>query len=101
MQDVRQIIATSGLYDSLFDVVRLVDPIDGVVWDLENSQPKSTGINCVEAFKTDKRCKFCSSLRALYSDKQVVKLEYKQAAIFLVISIPIRGGGEVINQGNS
>jgi diguanylate cyclase (GGDEF)-like protein len=90
MDAVKNIVAESCLYETLFDVVRLVDPLAGTVVEVAEGQVCKTEINCVAAFQTDKRCKYCTSLQALYSDKQAVKLEYKLGSIFLVISAPIK-----------
>ncbi|MDR0882733.1 MAG: GGDEF domain-containing protein [Candidatus Adiutrix sp.] len=92
MDEVRQIVTESCLYEALFDVVRLVDPLAGTVVEVNDGRAQKTEIDCVAAFQTDRRCKYCTSLQALYSDKQTVKLEYRNGSIFLVISAPIRVG---------
>jgi diguanylate cyclase (GGDEF)-like protein len=92
MDEIQKIVVDSSLYEALFDVVRLVDPLAGSVVELVDGQARKTEIDCVAAFQTDKRCKYCTSLQALYSDKQTVKLEYRNDSIFLVISAPIKVG---------
>ncbi len=86
------LLAETGVYAELFDVMRVVDVQAGKLIEIRDGKATETGIGCVDAFGTTERCKNCSSIRALYSNEQVVKLEYVAGSVLLIVSAPITVG---------
>jgi diguanylate cyclase (GGDEF)-like protein len=86
------LLEQTGLYASLFDVTRIVDPREGKLLAVENGVIRETNITCVNSFGLQDRCKNCTSIRAFYANEQIVKLEYLQDSVFLLMSAPLRIG---------
>ncbi len=89
LQDINQQLAANGVYDNLFDIVRLVDAQSGKVVEWSGNGAVETDVNCVDVLGSSERCKNCTSLRALYANEQVVKLEFAGGAVLLIISAPV------------
>ncbi|MDL2219670.1 GGDEF domain-containing protein, partial [Ruminococcaceae bacterium OttesenSCG-928-O06] len=74
----------------IYDIIRLVDPQRGELLEYDHSSGiKKTGVSCIDVFGTDERCQNCTSIRAFYSGKTIVKLEYSQGKVLLILSVPI------------
>ena len=87
--DIQSILLEQGLLLSIFDLSRIVDPVDGTVVELVNGKLITTKISCNNILGTTERCKNCSSIRAHYSKETIVKLEYANESVFLIFSIPV------------
>lgn len=74
----------------IYDIIRLVDPQRGELLEYDHSSGiKKTGVSCNDVFGTEERCQNCTSIRAFYSGKTMVKLEYSQGKVLLILSVPI------------
>ncbi len=92
LDNLETLISGAGVYSSLFDIIRIVDAQAGKLIELVDGVAKETQIECTNVLGTTERCKNCSSIRCLYSNEQVVKLEYVGGSILLVVSAPMRVG---------
>ena len=81
-------------YGSLFDIVRVVDAQIGRLIEVADGKATQQMVGCIEMFGTFDRCKNCTSLRAYHSNEQVVKLEFINAAVWLIISAPVEIDGK-------
>lgn len=67
--------------------VRLVDPADGRVVELDSSGKLSkSGRFCYELWKQDRRCANCTSLRCLHSQRKSAKIVFSAGEVFYVVS---------------
>ncbi len=86
-----------NFFYKLFDVVRLVDAQEGK--QLEYTADGiivETAIHCTDVFNSSERCKNCTSVRALYAGKTMIKLEYVGGAVLLIFSVPLQHEGRNI-----
>ena len=88
----------NGVYAKLFDIARVVDAQRGRLIEVTDGKAEQQMVGCVEMFGTFERCKNCTSLRAHHSKEQVVKLEFINEAVWLMMSVPIEldGGSYVV-----
>ena len=82
------------VYGNLFEMVRVVDAQLGRLIEVANGKATQQMVGCVEMFGTFERCKNCTSLRAYRSNEQVVKLEYINGAVWLMMSVPVEIDGK-------
>ncbi|MDL2238119.1 GGDEF domain-containing protein [Christensenellaceae bacterium OttesenSCG-928-K19] len=81
----------------IYDIIRLVDPQRGELLEFDRSSGiKKTGVSCCDVFGTDERCQNCTSIRAFYSNKTMVKLEYSNGKVLLILSVPITVNGDQV-----
>ncbi len=89
VEDIKKFLADTNVYVELFDVTRIVDANLGKVIEMRDGAIIETPVNCVDVFGCKERCKNCTSIRALYSNEQVVKLEYVNNSILFIMSLPV------------
>ena len=87
-------ILVNGIYGNLFDIVRIVDAQRGRLIEVADGKAEQQMVGCVEMFGTFERCKNCTSLRAYHSNEQVVKLEFINEAVWLMMSAPLEIDGK-------
>ena len=74
---------------SLFDFVRIIDPISNSVVD--QAYKGDSGVKCYEMWNNKGLCKNCIGARAYnYADKSFVKIEYDKDNIYLVMAKSIK-----------
>lgn len=89
LDELKKHLNDTGVYTDFFDVTRLVDAQSGRVIELNDGKILETIANCVDALGSSERCKNCTSIRALYTNEQVVKLEYAKGSVLLIVSQPV------------
>ncbi|MDR2489047.1 MAG: GGDEF domain-containing protein [Desulfovibrio sp.] len=94
MNDIMRIVKEQNIFTGMFDAIRMVDARSGTVYELKDGMICQTGQKCVEALGSTERCRNCTSIRALYSNEQIVKLEYVGGSVILIISAPARVDGK-------
>ena len=94
--DVHKFLREKGVFLSIFDLVRIVDPISGQLFEYEGDKLTKTDRFCIEIFGSGERCINCSSARAFYTGEQAVKFEHIDDEVFLVISVPVEHNGQKI-----
>ncbi len=87
--EVMSILRERDILPSLFDLSRIVEPESGKLMELCQGALSETKVSCNDVFGSDTRCRNCTSLRAHYSKETVVKLEYANNTVLLVLSIPV------------
>ena len=78
-----------AVYGNLFEIVRVVDAQIGRLIEVTDGKAEQQMISCIEMFGSFERCKNCTSLRAYHSNEQVVKLEFINEAVWLMMSVPV------------
>lgn len=87
--DVMSILRQHDILPNLFDLSRIVEPESGKLMELCQGALTETKVSCNDVFGSDARCRNCTSLRAHYSKETVVKLEYANSTVLLILSIPV------------
>lgn len=77
-------------YSLVFDIVRIVDPKKKKVIcsNCDDNNSQCSGF-CFELLKRESACKNCTSLRAYNENKEIMKIEYVDKKIYMVLSAPI------------
>ena len=91
--DVMSILRERDVLPNLFDLSRIVEPESGKLVELSCGVLCETQVSCNDVFGSDDRCRNCTSLRAHYSKETVVKLEYANNTVLLILSIPVEVQG--------
>lgn len=73
----------------MYDVVRLVDPVQKRVLDYNENKISKTEDVCYDYWKNGKMCENCISVRAYNNNKSYMKLEYKPEVVMMVTTIPL------------
>ncbi len=94
--DIHKFLHEKNVFLSIFDLVRVVDPVSGQLFEYEGNKLAKTGGACADIFGSGERCTNCSSARAFHTGEQVVKFEHIGNEVFLVISIPLDYNDEKI-----
>ena len=87
--DVMSILRQRDILPNLFDLSRIVEPESGKLVEINCGALHETKVSCNDVFGSDVRCRNCTSLRAHYSKETVVKLEYANSTVLLILSIPV------------
>ncbi len=80
-------------FNKMYDIVRLVDPINKCVLEYSEQISCKTDDVCYNYWKNGKICDNCISVRAYYNNNSFIKLEYKPEDIMMVTAIPMEADG--------
>ena len=94
--NIHKFLQEKGIFSSIFDLIRIVDPVTGQLFEYEGDRLTKTDRTCIEIFGSGERCVNCSSARAYYTGEQAVKFEHIDGEAFLVISVPTEHSGQKI-----
>ena len=86
---IAEIKTTMKYLESLFDVVRLVDPIETAILTIKNGKIHREKYSCYKVWDKKNRCEICSSICALTAQCPKTKHEFLSNNIFYVVSQPI------------
>lgn len=92
--DITALLVDQNIFHALFDISRIVDAESGKIQELKNGVILETRTSCNDVFGSDSRCKNCTSIRAHYSNESVVKLEYVNGSVLLILSVPLQVCGK-------
>lgn len=73
----------------IFNVVRIVDPVENKVPFTERLEDTAVHINCYDYWQTGEICKNCISAKSIKENKVVTKIEYNEKGAFLVLAKPV------------
>lgn len=97
VKNIFSMLEQNRIFQEMFDIIRMVDPERGVLLEFgADNQVRETEICCTDVFGSNERCRNCTSTRAFYSDKTMIKLEYAGGAVLLIFSVPIVHDGRRI-----
>lgn len=85
-----EIISFMDSVKNIYSIVRLVDPEECRVLDIEEDGTVHIGSQCFQAWSASQRCADCISFRASHSQKSMSKLKVCGKKHFHVTSTPIR-----------
>lgn len=75
----------------MYDIVRLVDPVEKKVLEYGNYKFLDTKNICHDYWQNNKICDNCISTRAYLGNKSFIKLEQSPDAIMVVTAVPVNG----------
>lgn len=84
-----EIVSNLQLFEKLYEVVRLIDPLAKKVLLYNKGNAKELSSNCFDLWGKNKICDNCISMRAYNENKSFVKVEYGQNKVYTVLAIPV------------
>lgn len=82
------------ILDNMYDVIRIIDPINKNVINISN-QPDMVGSGkCYELLNREEMCKNCISVRVEVENDTFIKLEYVSNGVILIIATSISISGQ-------
>ncbi len=78
-----------AFFYKMYDVVRLVDPVEKIVVEYRENKRAVTSQVCHEYWKEKQICDNCISIRAHFENKCFMKLEQAPETIMMVTALPI------------
>lgn len=82
-----------SIFKNLYDILRIVDPVNKKVISFEDNTACNAG-NCFDFWNREDYCKNCVSMRAYLENDTCIKLEYKDDKAYLSIASPIMVDGK-------
>jgi two-component system cell cycle response regulator len=92
-----EIVSNLQLFDKMYDVVRLVDPLGKQILLYNDGNVSEYSEKCFIYWGKNKICDNCISMRAYNENKSFVKVEYSGNRILTVLAIPVESNkGRVV-----
>lgn len=89
MQIVEIIKERLSIFKNLYDIIRIVDPINKKTIKFGEDNSEILQEPCFEFWEKDGKCNNCISMRAYLENDTFIKLEEVEEKIFLIISSPV------------
>lgn len=86
---LRELEEKMTMFREMYDAVRLVDPVQKKVLELNGHKTKSTCKLCYQYWKEGRICDNCISIRAYQDNKGYIKLEQTKEFYMLVTALPV------------
>ena len=91
MDDVKERLS---IFKNIYDMIRIVDPMKNEIISTD-SDTMNADTHCYELWNRNGICENCVSRKAYESNETVVKIEYNNNKIFVVMASPINIGKEI------
>lgn len=78
-----------SIFKNLYDVIRLVNPINTTVINHECENLSAKSGFCYDIWKRDKRCENCISKVAYDKNETAIKIEYSEGKVILLTASPL------------
>lgn len=82
------------ILDNMYDVIRIIDPINKNVINISNQPDRVGGDKCYELLNREEMCKNCISVRVEVEKDTFIKLEYVSNGVMLIIATSISINGQ-------
>lgn len=90
MNIISEIKERLSIFKNMYDIIRVVDPINKKVKIIEDGTIKNKDAVCYNLLKKDSFCKNCISMRAYQYNDTFTKVEYStDGKIFLITATPV------------
>lgn len=86
---IQQIIQEITAYDQMYDLIRIVDPIQKKVLRYEDDAWTTEPGYCYDAYQEGHICKNCVSIRAFQTDRTSIKTQFFKDKLHMVTSVPV------------
>lgn len=87
---VDEIRKNLDFFHEMYDVVRLVDPVEKKVLDYRGDALTGSGEVCHDYWQRYQICDNCISIRAHLNNQSFIKMEKNNNSVFLVNAIPVK-----------
>ncbi|WP_346943501.1 GGDEF domain-containing protein [Clostridium sp.] len=94
MNIIEKIKERLSIFNNIYDILRVVNPIDNKVVVIENDLQVAIEGSCYDFWKRNEACKECISFKAYQDNDTAVKFEYTSKSIFLIIATPVEIDGK-------
>lgn len=95
MDLVKEIKERLSIFKNLYDVIRIVDPIDKENIVIKDDKFKKLKGTCYAHWKKNSSCPNCISMRSYLNNDTFVKIEYDEKKIILVTATPVEVEGKI------
>lgn len=87
-QDVQKVIDKLGIFEKMYEKIRLIDPMVKKVININNNSVDELKDKCFDLWGKSKICDNCISIRALNENRIFVKIDYTPEKIYIVTAVP-------------
>jgi diguanylate cyclase (GGDEF)-like protein len=92
-KEIELIINKFEIFEKMYNMIRLVDPVNKKVIKYENNKSEESEFTCHDFWEKNKVCENCISIRSYNDNKIYVKIENNKNDIYMVTSIPVELNG--------
>lgn len=89
MSLIKEIEDRLSIFKTVYDIIRIIDPITKKVLEVNNITGEETNKHCYGFWDKNMVCENCITMRAYIEDDTVVKLENKENKIFFITATPV------------
>jgi len=93
---LKKIIEEITSYDEMYDLIRMVDPIQKKVLSFENNAWHMEPGFCYDVYEEGHICKNCVSIRALNTDRTSIKTQFVKDKLHMVTAVPVDINGRKV-----
>lgn len=93
---LKKIIEEITSYDEMYDLIRMVDPIQKKVLSYENSSWHVDPGFCYDVYEEGHICKNCVSIRALNTERTSIKTQFVKDKLHMVTAVPVDINGRKV-----
>lgn len=93
---LKKIIEEITAYDEMYDLIRMVDPIQKKVVTYENNAWHIEPGFCYDTYEENHICKNCVSIRALNTERTSIKTQFVKDKLHIVTAVPIDFEGKKV-----
>lgn len=94
--NLKKIIEEITAYDEMYDLIRMVDPIQKKVLSYDQNAWHIEPGFCYDVYEEGHICKNCVSIRALNTDRTAIKTQFVKDKLHMVTAVPIEFEGRRI-----
>jgi diguanylate cyclase (GGDEF)-like protein len=87
--NLKKIIEEITAYDEMYDLIRMVDPIQKKVLSYDNNAWHVEPGFCYDVYEEGHICKNCVSVRAINTDRTSIKTQFVKDKLHMVTAVPI------------
>jgi len=78
-----------SLIENMYDIIRIIDPINKNIIDIKNGEIKDLKGKCYENFNNGTICSNCILIRANIENDIFIKIEHVYNKVMLIIAMPV------------
>lgn len=95
MEVIDQVKERLSIFKKLYDVIRIVDPINKKAALVKDNELQGLNGTCYLLWKKHTFCENCISMRAYNNNDTFVKIEYDKEKIVLITATPVELNGKI------
>jgi len=88
INNTTELMELMKVFDKLFDIARIVDPVEKEVVNYLQINDRCNSSICYEFWNQEQHCANCVSMRAINEDNTFIKIEYNKDKIFMIMASP-------------